>query len=60
MGKGSGMVMEHITYDDLDIVWAEDDEEYPKDSVFAQEIEQETWDEIGRINQEVFGKVHQK
>ena len=52
--------MEHITYDDLDIVWAEDDEEYPKESVFAQEIEQETWDEIGRINQEVFGEIHKK
>ena len=58
--------MEHITYDDLDIVWEEDDEEYPKDSVFTQEIEQETWDEIGRIhqerrlNQEIFDEVHKK
>ena len=52
--------MDFITYDDLDIVWAEDDEEYPKESVYAQEIEQEKWDEIGRINQEVRSEVHKK
>lgn len=58
MGKGSGMVIEHITYDDLDEVWADDEEKYPKDSVIAQEIEQEKWNEIRRLNQEICGEVH--
>lgn len=45
-----GKFLEAITYDDLDVVWADDDEEYPtEDSVIAQEIWEQINEEVHKV-----------